>query len=232
MTGPRTDPLAAAGRAPGVSWRQQLKPQLARFWRGRDVALGYAAVVLVISLVIAAQPQSELERIVDSSSTNLVNLRSRPLYVLVVSAFVVSPAWGLVILVPLVEAYGALQRWLGRASTVIIGGIGHIGATLFVATLEASAITRNRAGFRIARDADVGVSYGLAAVLGVLVARVSPRWRRWYVVASVAVMAGQLVVVQGYTALGHITAWALGLALARPISRAAGQPPTAAGPVP
>lgn len=209
--GPSASGLRASVTAAGRRLRE--------LCRGRDVAIVYAVAVLVIGIVIAVQGPRELREIVEDSSTNLANMRRRPLTVLVASAFVVSPAWGLVILVPVVWAYGEVQRWLGRASAMIIGAFGHVGATLFVATLQATALTRNRAGFRIVHDADVGVSYGLAAVAGLLVAHFAPPWRHRYLILCVLVLAGQLVVVQGYTAVGHITAWVFGCAIAVPVYR-------------
>ena len=200
-----------------ASW---VRHQARQLWRGRDVAGVYAVLVIVISIIAAAQPPAQLRDIVSGSSTDLVNLRLRPLAVLFASAFVVSPVWGLWILAPMVVAYGALQRWLGRASVIVVGVLGHVGATLFVATMEITQIAKGRVGFSIAGRPDVGVSYGLAAALGVLVVRVSPRWRRWYVLASLIVFTGQFFIVQSFTGLGHLTAWLIGLAVAVPVSHA------------
>src|ERR1019366_1256694 len=63
---------------------------------------------------------------VQSSSTNLANLRLRPLAVLLASPFVVSPVAGLWIVAPMAVAYGELQRWLGRASALVVGVLGHV----------------------------------------------------------------------------------------------------------
>lgn len=68
-----------------------MRSQLRELWRGRDVAVVYAVLVLVISIVVAVQPPALLRDIVQSSSTNLANLRLRPLAVLTASPFVVSP---------------------------------------------------------------------------------------------------------------------------------------------
>ena len=200
--------------------RTWMRHQLRELWRGRDVALVYAAVVAVIGIVVAVQPPALLSHIVSSSSTNLVNLRQRPLAVLFASAFVVSPAWGLLIVPPMVVAYGALQRWLGRASVLVVGVLGHIGATLFVATMEITEITKGRVGFSVAVRPDVGVSFGLAAVAGLLVVRVADAWRRRYVVASLIVILGQFFILRDFTGLGHVTAWLIGLAVAVPVGRA------------
>jgi len=195
-----------------------VRSQLGELWEGRDVAVVYAVLVVVISVVVATQPPLLLRDVVQTSSTNLVNLRQRPLSVLFASAFVISPVFGLWIVVPMVVAYGELQRWLGRASLFVVAVLGHVGATLFVATMEITQLAKGRVGFSIAVSPDVGVSYGLAAVAGVLVVRVAGTWRRRYVIASLIVIVGQLLILRNFTGLGHLTAWLIGLAVAVPVS--------------
>jgi hypothetical protein len=200
--------------------RAWVRRQLREQWRGRDVAVVYALIVVMISVVTAVQAPEQLRAIVSDSSTSLTNLRQRPLAVLITSAFVISPVWGLWIVAPMVVAYGALQRWLGRASVIVVGVLGHVGATLFVATMELTELAKGRVGFRIAGRPDVGVSYALAAIAGVLVVRVAARWRRRYVVVSLIVVVAQLLILRNFTGLGHVTAWLIGLAVAVPVSRA------------
>ena len=198
-----------------------VRSQFGELWRGRDVAVVYAVLVLVVSVVAATQSPPLLRDIVHTSSTNLVNLRQRPLSALFASAFVISPVAGLWIVVPMVVAYGELQRWLGRVSLFVVAVLGHVGATLFVATMEVTELAKGRVGF-IAVRPDVGVSYGLAAVAGVLVVRVSDAWRRRYVIASLIVTVGQFLILRNFTGLGHLTAWLIGLAVAVPVSNAMG----------
>jgi hypothetical protein len=202
-----------------ASQRDHLRSDhLRELWRGRDVAVVYAVLVVAISILVAVQPPAVLRDIVQTSSTNLVNLRQRPLAVLFVSPLVISPVSGLWIVAPMVVGYGELQRWLGRGSAVVVGVLGHVGATLFVATMEVTQLAKGRVGFSIAASPDIGVSYGLAAVAGILVARVGPRWRRRYVIASLIVIVGQFLILRNFTGLGHLTAWLIGLAIAVPVS--------------
>src|ERR1035437_2139737 len=199
--------------------RGRVRSQLGELWEGRDVAVVYAVLVVVISVVVATQPPLLLRDVVQTSSTNLVNLRQRPLSVLFASAFVISPVFGLWIVVPMVLAYGELQRWLGRASLFVVAVLGHVGATLFVATMEITQLAKGRIGFSIAVSPDVGISYGLAAVAGILVVRVGETWRRRFIIASLFVIIGQFLILRNFTGLGHLTAWLIGLAVAVPVSR-------------
>jgi hypothetical protein len=198
-----------------------VRSRLAPLFRGADVAWAYAAVVVVVAVALRVVPGMPTEELVLDSSTNLENLRQTPLLVLVASAFVVAPLWGLWILVPLVVVFGAAQRWIGRVATVIGAVLGHVGATLLVAALLAAGINDGRLDPAVERAQDVGVSYGLAAVAGLLAARVPPRHRRWYVLGLLAVCAAPLLLSPTFTDVGHVVAALLGLALAALVTRAA-----------
>jgi hypothetical protein len=190
------------------------------WWSGRDLGVSYAVIVLLVSVVVAVQPPHELRMLVEQSSTNLANMASHPLQVLVFSAFVVSPATGLVLLVPLVIAFGEVERWLGRAALFVIAVFGHIGATLVVMTIQITALHRRLVRFSVVIRPDVGVSYAMFAAIGVLLVRVPRRWRLAYGLASLAVIAILLVWSLDFTNVGHATAWLIGLALGLVAQRA------------
>jgi hypothetical protein len=203
-----------------------VRSRLAPLFRDADVAWVYAAIVLVVAIAVEAAPGTTSEELVLDSSTNLDNLRHTPLLVLGASAFVVSPLSGLWILAPLVVVFAAAQRWLGRVATVIVAVLGHVGATLFVAVLLAAGIEDRRLSPALARAQDVGVSYAVATVAGLLVARVPGRFRPWYVVGLLALTVLPLLLDADFTEVGHLTAVLLGFALAVLVSRgsAARQP--------
>jgi hypothetical protein len=171
-------PSTAAARR-----HRQFGPRLHRWWRDRDVALVYTAIVVTTTTILAVIPRPAATRFVLESSTNLANLREHPPLVLVLSAFVQPSPVELLILPPLIWAYGALQRWLGRAATIITAVFGHVGATLFVATILAAGIAKGRINTSTAHVADVDASYGLAAMAGLLVARVPRRRLTLYTTA-------------------------------------------------
>jgi hypothetical protein len=193
---------------------------------GSDLALVYAGVVIVLAIALTLVPERVAHRFVLDSSTNLVNLRAHPPYVLLVSAFVEPSIWQLWVVVPLLVVYRELQRWLGRAAVVITAVLGHIGATLFVSTILTAGIAHGRASLSQAHVADVGVSYGLVAALGLLAERVPDRWRHWYSTGFSAVFAFLLVAFRGFTDLGHLCAWLIGLGLAVLVGRARRSPLT------
>jgi hypothetical protein len=193
------------------------------WWRGRDVALGYAAVVAVVAVGLAVVPTAMADRVISSSSTNLVNLRQHPPFVMVVSAFVEPSLWDLWIVVPLVWALGEVQRWLGRAGVLVVSVLGHVGATLFVSTVLTAGIAKGRIALAEASATDVGVSYVLVAVLGLLTARTDDARRRWYVGGLSAFFLASLLIARSFTDLGHLVAWVMGLSLSVLVSRAGRQ---------
>lgn len=191
-----------------------------RLWSGRDVALVYSGILVATAVVLAVLPRATADRWVLECSTNLVNLRQHPPLVLVVSAFVQPAPVELVIVPPLVWVYGAVQRWLGRAATIVVAVLGHVGATLFVATILAAGIAKGRITASAAHVADVGASYGLLAAAGLLVARIPRRWMPAYLIVLSGPLAAGLVFGRTFTDLGHVVAWFVGLGLALLVTRA------------
>ncbi len=185
------------------------------------MAFAYALAVVVLFAVLAVLPRSTHDAIVLGSSTNLDNLRHRPLAVLFASAFVLSNVGGLWQIPLLLWAYGAVERWLGPTATVVVGVLGHVGATLFVATILVTGIERGLFSRDLIDVTDVGVSYGLAAVGGLLVVRVPRRHLLLYLSLVSAFLLTGLLGFRSYTELGHVTAFGIGLALSQLVRRAA-----------
>lgn len=193
-----------------------------------DVAIAYAVVVTGLAFALAVLPDHVHDQVVQQSSTNLVNLHRRPLWVLFASAFVVARLGDLWQIPLLLLLYAAAQKWVGRAATIAVAFFGHIGATLFVATLLGAEIFHGSLARSVARASDVGVSYGLACLAGFLLARVAPRWRIPYFIALCAAGLLPLVLSPDFTAVGHASALAIGLSLALIATRVEHAPHSAA----
>jgi hypothetical protein len=209
--------------SPGVAdaARATSARDLWRWLRGCDVAAGYALLLVASGVVVFTRPQSAAAKAVLDSSTNLQNLRSEPILVLLLSAFVVSSPWSLWILPLLVWTYAAAQRWLGRAATVLVAMFGHVFATVFVGVLLTAGIAHHQLSRSLAREPDVGVSYGLAAVLGLLLYRVPAPWRRRLAATGTVALIALVVLSQTFTDLGHLVAWGIGLTMGYVGSRVA-----------
>ena len=184
-----------------------------RLVRHRDVAIAYGATVVLTTVIAFSHSAAEARQAVLDSSTNLANLRAQPLRVLVASAFLLASPWSLWVIPAVLWAYGALQRWLGRLATVVVAVVGHVFATVFVAVMVAAGIAQHQLDRRVSNEPDVGVSYGLAAVVGVLVFRLPPKQRHVIATLGTVALVGVLVLSQTFTDLGHLVAWLLGLAM-------------------
>jgi hypothetical protein len=197
-----------------LSQRRSVGRVLADLWRGRDVGIVYGLVTIVASTWIGLHSDLTVRRLVESVSTNLDNMRSNPIAVLVASAFVVSPLTQLLLVPVVVLVFGIVQRWLGRLALVAVWVFGHVGATLFVTAMEVNALYRHIAKFSIVVKPDVGVSYGMAAAIGLLCAHVPPRWRVPYGLGCLLVTGAMLLIWPDFTSLGHLTAIVIGLGMA------------------
>jgi hypothetical protein len=207
-----SDAVAAPATAAPLAAR---RTAVLRWLRARDVGVAYAVIVLLIGMYVHTRPGRQEDLLVLDSSTNLANLREAPLSVLALSAFVVSSLPGLWILPFVVVAYGEAQRWLGRTATVVAGVLGHVGATLLVATLLVAGVRHGRLDPSVARTPDVGVSYGLLCVAGLLTARVPRgRWRVGYVVWLVGWTSALVSWRATFTDVGHAVSLLIGLGLA------------------
>ncbi len=190
---------------------------LSRLARVR-ITLGYAAILVTVSIVLVVLGPRVREQVIGQASTNLHNLAHGHLGTLFGSAFVADtgPMWfwlpGLVCLLALAE----LIWHSGRLAIVFV--TGHIGATLLVAAGLTAAIKLGWLPLSISRASDVGMSYGAVAVLGALTAAVPRRWRPawigWWVPAGIATA----VLGADFTDVGHSVALVLGMLVATRLS--------------
>ncbi|WP_380171308.1 rhomboid-like protein [Kineococcus sp. DHX-1] len=196
--------------------------------RGRacDVALVHAALVVVVFVGLQCLPAAGRAAAVLAASTNLDNLAAHALRVLLLSAVVVPTGPGLLVLVLLVPVLALAQRRFGRVATLGAFAVGHVGATGVVAGLLLAGLRFGWVDSSVRSAVDVGVSYGLACVAGLLVARGPRRWRAAGTAGAVGVALVALVADPGSTAVGHLVALGLGFALAplAPPAQGAGRP--------
>ncbi|MET9873255.1 rhomboid-like protein [Actinacidiphila glaucinigra] len=127
------------------------------------------------------------------NSTNLAELGSRPVRALLGSAlWTESPAaFGLYMLCFAVHA--PAERRLGTRRWLGVAALAHVGASVLSRQAVLFGIHADRLPASLARTVDVGVSYGLAGVVGVLAHRVRPPWRLPYLLAAAGFFAYPLV---------------------------------------
>ncbi|WP_225844957.1 rhomboid-like protein [Streptomyces sp. HPF1205] len=211
-------PLALRrGRATSVAGRRgpcagpaaRRARQWVRSTPGTHIWLGILAVTTVVVAVSSPALRSYL---LHSVSTNLVELRHHPIRVLIGSALWIETPSGFVFYVALFElVHATAERWLGTWRWLLVVAVAHVGATLISQKAVRLGIRDQRLPHSLAHTVDIGVSYGLAGVIGVLTYRVPRPWRWGYLTAVLAYGGYQVANDGTFTDLGHLTAVLLGL---------------------
>ena len=119
------------------------------------------------------------------------------------------------------------ERWLGHLRWLLVGLLCHVGATYLSELYLYWRIQEAVSSPRLIDARDIGVSYFVVGIVGVLTYHIPPRWRWLYVVAALVVFAVSLAVKRDFTQLGHFSALLIGLAC-YPLARSPRREPAAA----
>jgi hypothetical protein len=208
--------LAAAHRWPGGPWVRQLwarlEPYAGCYVRRSPATFAYAGIIAVTTWVVAGLSSTQSANLLRSQSTNLHNLHRHPLDVLFRSAFWSGTSTLLTVTALLVLVLAPAEVWLGTARLIFVFATGHVGATL----VTAFALSRGHFGSPgdpgVARTIDVGVSYGVLCVAGVLTYRLPRPWIILYAALLLSVLGlFAFVVGRTFTDFGHFVALVIGL---------------------
>jgi hypothetical protein len=175
--------------------------------------LSWLAIISATRLVLRGADPRLQHRLLESVSTNLSHLAHDPLNVLLTSiCFVTSTPDYLAFVVMAAAVSAPVERWLGLRRWLIAVAIGHIGATLVIAIGLKIGIAEGWIDPQVRHALDVGVSYAVRSLAGVLFFAIGVRWRRWAYLSAVAVAtAAPLLAGPDFTDAGHAVALVLGL---------------------
>ncbi|MEY2570262.1 MAG: hypothetical protein QOE63_612 [Acidimicrobiaceae bacterium] len=193
-------------------------------WTGQQIRLLFdvhanpATFVYLFTLIVTSAVVSEAgsqlsNELLRTQSTNLANLHHHPLHVLFTSAFWLdSGVRPILLVVPFALVLAPAERWLGTRRALAVFALGHVGATILTAGIIELELDHGWANRSLTHTIDVGFSYGFAAIVGVLSYHVTTRWRARFIGAVGAALV--IIVVAGatYGDIGHLFAWAIGLA--------------------
>ena len=169
-------------------------------------------IITVTTLVLRGLDAPTTTRILRHQSTNLFEMTRDAPRVLVLSAFLLDNGRLLVQAAYFTLVVAPVERWIGTYRWLYTFAAGHIGATL-ATTVGIWLQVRQGTERGLVYPVDVGVSYGVAAMAGVLVYRLRRPWGIVWL-AVVAVDIGTAVVSTGtFTDWGHLVAFGIGLAL-------------------
>lgn len=180
----------------------------------RSAPLTYAwlAVLLATTLVQHSLTQRTLRRLLQSTSTNLHHLASDPLRVLFQSLLWIDGSYWWPYLLIFTVFLAPAERWLGHLRWALVGLVCHVGATYLGEGYLYWTIQEAAASPRLIDARDVGVSYFVVGIVGVLFYRIPRRWRWGYLAAMILLVVGGLILQTNFTSLGHLCALLLGLA--------------------
>ncbi len=185
---------------------------LLRYSRRAPATTSYLFVVTVTAWVLATSSEELDDALLRSHSSNIAALAQSPIRGLVQSAFWVDGgamfilAWVLGLLLMPVE------RWIGTTRWIVVFALGHAVTTLVVAGIMWSSIRAGWVHSGVRHVVDVGVSYGFAAIAGLLTYRLTKRAARAYVGVAFGLLLGLLAIDRDFTSLGHLIAFSIGLA--------------------
>ncbi|WP_328926536.1 hypothetical protein OG429_19320 [Streptomyces sp. NBC_00190] len=176
-------------------------------------------IIAVTSVVVVIAPDRVEHVLLHRNSSNIHQLVQHPVRALLSSAFWIENPASLALYALLFELFHApVERWLGTMRWLLIVATAHIVATLVSQKVLLMAIQDHRAPRSMTHVVDIGVSYGLAASIGVLTYRLPSPWKWFYLAGAVAFFGLPLVTGGTFTDLGHAIALCVGL-LAWPLTR-------------
>ncbi len=199
--------------SPAAAHRHGWPQKVAHFIGDAPVTFTWLTVLFTTTAVQHLLPRWHLLRLLRRDSTNLHHLASEPVRVLITSLLWIDGFvwWPYVVVFCLFLA--PAERWLGSVRFVIAGLIAHVVATYLSEGFLYWQIQEAAVSPRYLNARDIGVSYVVVGIMGLLTYRIARPWR-WLYLALVLGGAGiaVLTVHPMFTQVGHLCAALVGLA--------------------
>ncbi|MEU3184606.1 rhomboid-like protein [Streptomyces sp. NPDC006923] len=173
--------------------------------------LWLAALFVTTVALHHMSPEFERELLLQHS-TNIHELSVNPVRVLITSAFWIDGGSWLPYALLYTALHAPAERWLGTPRWLAVVAAAHIGATLISEGVLGWAIHHGHAPQSAVNTLDVGVSYALAGIAGILIHRVPRPWNLPYITAVAVFYGAPLITGRTFTDIGHLTAVLIGLA--------------------
>lgn len=199
MPGAARRRLTALGRA---AWR---------YVRSAPGTYAWLIILLGTTIVINRFSPQYRHRFVLHRSTNLHELSHNPLRVLISSALWIDGFW-LPYLFLYTVVHAPVERWLGTRRWLAVVVFSHVGATYISQSVVYYNIRHGYAPRSAAFISDIGVSYALAGVEGILTYLIAAPWQYLYLAGVVIYYGAPLLHDHTFTDIGHLSALLLGLA--------------------
>lgn len=179
---------------------------------GAPLSVIWLAILFVTTRIQRSAGRRKAKQIQRANSTNLRRLDKEPSRVLAASLFWLDDRrwWPYVPL--FVGVVAPAERRLGWWRWLLVGLAAHTVGTYVGQSYLRLLIRRGRAPKRLVDARDVGVSYFLLGVAGALTGYVARPWRSRSQLAAVGALTANAAARPTFTEVGHLTAFAVGLA--------------------
>ena len=177
MAGVSETAESVTGRRLGGRLRAALK--LLPSPRTTPFTFWYLIVLLATTMVLEYGPPTAVDRLLDASSTDAVNLQQHPLRVLFLSALWLQDMQWIAYAVIFTAVLAPLERRIGTRSTVLVFASGHVLATLATELPVLWAVHFHLLPKVDGHLIDVGVSYGFLAAAGAMLLMLPTPVRWW-----------------------------------------------------
>jgi rhomboid family protein len=188
------------------------------------LSFAWLLVLLVTTRIQRSAGPRGARRIQRENSTNLRRLRSEPTRALISSLFWLDGRTWWPYVPVFVAVVAPAERRLRWWRWLLVGWSAHAAGTYSGQGLLRYSMDRGAVPTRLVNVRDVGVSYFVLGLAGVLSGYVRPPWRARGQLTAVAALAGNAALRPTFTEVGHLTAFLIGLA-AIPIAPATAEMP-------
>lgn len=208
--------MRLAARDELIAGRRSLSSSgVKRVWHyvaSAPLTYSWLLVLLITTVVQQTMTIQRLRALLQKESTNLHHLASDPIRVLLESLLWIDGRYWWPYLLVFTLFLAPAERWLGPVRWVIVGLVCHIGATYLSEGYLYWTIQEAQTSPRLIDARDMGVSYFVTGIVGVLTYHVVRPWRRVYLAMFVTLFGLALALRANFTGLGHLCALGLGLA--------------------
>lgn len=172
----------------------------------------WLTVLLATTIIQHSVTPERLQTILGAQSTNIRHLGDDPVHVLITSLFWLDGYYWLPYLLLYCVFHVPAERWLGTRLWLAIGLIAHVCATFVSEGVLYWAIEHDRASETLVNVRDIGVSYFLAGIVGVLTFHIARPWRWVYLAGMLVLFSAPLLANLTFTGIGHLSSLLIGLA--------------------
>jgi hypothetical protein len=182
-----------------------------RFITNAPLTYLWLALLLATTFVQHQLSRHDLHAVLVECSTNIHHLGTDPLFVLFASLFWIDGGDWLSCLVMFTLFAAPAEHWLRQTRWLVTGLTAHAVATCLSEGVLYLAIRQHVEPEKMMQVRDLGVSYFIIGVMAVLTYRIVAPWRWVYLAVVVLYYGAQLVANPDFTAVGHVSAIAVGL---------------------